>query len=292
MRSVADRTSAQRKEGHAQRYDRPPQGRVKPLRPQFTYSPRVAFDDLTKKQKSALREASRLAHQRDESMGLEDRDVYYLGVAAADLPLIIGGAVSAGLLSVDEVGEPARDLVCDIAAKLREIREAIDAAPPPVEDPYDPSAIVSVSRIVVEIDLLSEGTALFLNRETGEVTVQAEDELFDDEQLNEDEEEGDEGDDGAEAESRAEDDDRTWICLLLSHDMDDFGTMRRFAVRVAGPAARKDLSEALSGRGAYRRFRETIHRRGLTGEWEAYLVEKRADHIRFILEQKGIAFRR
>lgn len=244
------------------------------------------LSDLTKGQKRALREAAALAHQRDRSMGLEDRDVYYLEARSADLPLIIGGAINSGLLSLDDVALPARDLVADIAARLSEAgRGRRDAGPSTPEDPYDPAAIVSVARIVDEIDFLAEGTALFLNLETGEVTVQTEAAWLDGGQLDEDDEEH-------AAASGSVRDDPAWMRLLSHHDLDDYEDMKRFAFRAAGPAASRDLSAALHGRGSHRRFREVIHRRGLAREWEAFRAERRAELVRFELQQHGIAFRK
>ena len=51
------------------------------------------------------------------------------------------------------------------------MRASGHSASPGVQDPHDPAAVISVSHIAGAIDLLSEGTALFVNRQTGEVTV-------------------------------------------------------------------------------------------------------------------------
>lgn len=237
--------------------------------------------DLTKNQKRALREAAALAHQRDRSMGLEDRDVFYLEAGSADLPLIIAGVVNRGILSIDDVGEAARDLVADIAARLREVvRESGNTRRVAVEDPYDPAAPVSVSRILDEMEFLGEGTALFLNGQTGEVTVRAVGDWLD----------ADDAD--VPDEEPSVDEDPAWVRLLSHAEVDDLETMRRFAFRAVGPAASKELSEALHGRGLYRRFRDVIHRRGLEREWDAYRAEKRAALVRSELQQHGIAFRR
>ena len=67
--------------------------------------------------------------------------------------------------------------------------------------------------------------------------------------------------------------------------------MKRFA-RNAMPAASRDLFDALSGRGAFRRFRAVIHERGLKDEWEAFRAGRLADLIRFLLKEKGIPFRK
>ena len=95
------------------------------------------FHDLTKSQKRALREAAALAHQRDVGMPIEDRDVHYLEARNADLPMVVAVAVADGLLKEDEVSEPAREIVRDLVARIRSMRDSISDMPafqPP--DPY------------------------------------------------------------------------------------------------------------------------------------------------------------
>lgn len=237
--------------------------------------------NLTKAQKQALREAAKLAHGRNTSMAREDRDVYYLEAVNADLPILIGGAVCDGLITLDEIGEAARELAAEFAARVAAYRGEVGqraAEPrPPVEDPYDPNAVVSLARIVAEIDMLGNEGTLYVNRETGEVFARTEfmeDAGFDEETL----------------ESLEED--VAWVRVLSSHEINDFETMRRYTNRVAGPAASKELSEAMRGRGAYRRFRDVIHRRGLQKEWDEYREKRLADSVRFALQQHGIPFRK
>lgn len=236
--------------------------------------------NLTSAQKWALREAARLAHGRNTSMAREDRDVYYLESDNADLPILIGGAVCDGLITLDEIGEAARELAGEFAARIAAFRGEVEqraAEPRPLKDPYDPNAVVSLASIVAEIDMLGNEGTLYVNRETGEVfarTELMEDAGFDDETL----------------ESLEED--PAWVRILSSHDINDFETMRRYTNRVAGPAASKELSEAMRGRGAYRRFRDVIHRRGLQKEWDDYREKRLADSVRFALQQHGIPFRK
>ncbi len=118
----------------------------------------------------------------------------------------------------------------------------------------------------------------------------------DDDEDDEDEDHEDDEDDPkwlqrAKAEGRELESNPDWCALLERDDLDDFDTMKRFA-RNAGPAASRDLFDALSGRGAYRRFRDVIHRRGLKDEWEAFRAKRMANLIRFLLKERGIPFRK
>ena len=258
------------------------------------------FHDLTKAQKRALRAAAELAHDRDRTMEREDRDVHYLEARNSDLPIIIGGAIAKGILTLEEVGEPARELVADVAARIRAVwheaeTRAAEAADDGEDeaDGYDAGAPVSVTAIVREIDGLRDETTLYVNRRTGEVRVMEHVYLPD-----EDDDEFDEfleGEPGWEADAKAEGcamvSNPDWIALFERYDISDRDIMIRFA-RNARPAASRDLLDALHQRGAYRRFREEIHRRGLQKEWDAFREERLADSVRFELREKGIPFRR
>jgi hypothetical protein len=95
----------------------------------------------------------------------------------------------------------------------------------------------------------------------------------------------------AKAEGRELESNQDWCALLNQYDLDEYGMRKRFA-RNAMPAASRDLFDALSGRGAFRRFRTVIHERGLQDEWEAFRAGRLADLIRFRLKEKGIPFRK
>lgn len=235
---------------------------------------RAVHERLTKPQKHALREAAQLAHECDRSMSREDRDVYYLEASTDNLPLIVAGAVAKGIIQLDAVGEAARPIVEDLAARLAAFHEQIETMPPPIErDPYDPQAVVSLSAIMADIDMATatDESALYVNTRTGEVFVSLGGD-YDDEEIDPEEE-------------------PDWVFILDRYAIDDMHIMKKFA-RNAAPAASRDLFDALSGRGAYRRFRDVIARRGLQKEWDAWREQKLADLVRSRLEERKIPFRR
>ena len=257
------------------------------------------FHDLTKGQKRALRAAAELAHGRDRKMAWEDRDVHYLEARNSDLPLVVGGAVAQGLVAIDEIGEPARALVADLAARIRAVMDVQPSTARPdagEDDGYDDAAPVSVAAIVREIDSLTDETTLYVNRRTGEARVMEHEYLPD-----EGEEEGEVGEEDlddlpdwqlqARAEGREVASNPDWIALLDRFDVNDRDIMVRYARR-ARPAASRDLLDALHGRGAYRRFRDEVHRRGLQKEWDAFRAESLAELVRDALRERGVAFRR
>lgn len=233
--------------------------------------------NLTNAQRRALRQAAQLAHERDTSRNREDRDVFWLEAGSDDLPIILGGAIEDGILSLDDVGETARAIVGEMAARIAAARSEFaqrQSEPQPVEDPFDPQAIVSLSAVVAEIEFLGNDGTLYVNCETGEVLARTDLMEGDDETL------------------EALEEDPAWVAVLSSFDLHDMETMRRYTNRIAGPAASKELSEALHGRGAYRRFRDVIRRRGLQDEWNEYREKKHEESVRFHLKQHGIRFRK
>jgi hypothetical protein len=257
------------------------------------------FHDLTKGQKRALREAAALAHQRDLTMPIEDRDVHYLEARNADLPLLVAAAVVDGFVAEDEIREPARDLIADLTARIRALRESIAERPATQpRDPYVPDAPVSVKAILELVDMLSDLSVIYVNRKTGETEIFHEDEVSMLENLDEEEEEDEEEEDDLpqwEQDSRKrvreirESDD--WLEILTRMDLDEFGMMKKFALS-ARPSVSKALLEALNGRGAFRRFRGEIHRFGIEAEWDAFRTASIEREIRNALDAREVQYRR
>src|SRR5260221_14207630 len=101
------------------------------------------YHDLTKAQKRALRAAAQLAYDRDLSMSAEDREAHYLEARNADLPIVVGGAVANDIIGIDDVEEGARDLIADLAERIRGVLDAHAEKPEravddewPDEDPH------------------------------------------------------------------------------------------------------------------------------------------------------------
>lgn len=255
------------------------------------------FHDLTKSQKRALREAAALAHRRDVGMPVEDRDVHYLQARNADLPIIVAAAVADGLLREDEVSEPAREIVRDLVARIRSMRDFISDKPafqPP--DPHVADAAVSVGTILGMIDMLSDLSAIHVNRRTGETVVLDEDEFpVDLEEGNAEEAEG--GDPlpqwqrDAMRQAREIRESNDWLEVLSRLDIDEYSIMKRFA-HGARPSVREALLDALSGKGSFRRFRDEIRRTGSDAEWKEFRAERIARQIRDVLDANGVPYRR
>jgi len=103
-----------------------------------------------------------------------------------------------------------------------------------------------------EFEMISDEHRLFYNIETGEFDMYI-DPIYS-------------GiDDDAE---KFEDD--CWIAAPSQRDLGEYDIMVEFAESVTEPRANELLCVALEGRGAFRRFKDTLHRVGLAEEWYAF----------------------
>lgn len=112
---------------------------------------------------------------------------------------------------------------------------------------------VKLSDIIDAIDFTDEYTEYFLDRETGEVlmvndmvmSTSETEEIYD--QL----------------------DEHGFYRLPDQRDIDDYRSMVDFISELPSPAADR-LSRAISGRGAFRRFKDEIIRLGVEKEWYSF----------------------
>ena len=61
-----------------------------------------------------------------------------------------------------------------------------------------------------------------------------------------------------------------WVELPSQFEIDEYDIMRRFARDYPVDSISDELSDALHGHGAFRRFKDTLHRRGIAEEWYAF----------------------
>ena len=61
-----------------------------------------------------------------------------------------------------------------------------------------------------------------------------------------------------------------YIALPSKYDFNEWDLMRRFALYEVDPKVTDELLDAIHGRGAFRRFKEAIHRLGVAEQWYDY----------------------
>ena len=153
------------------------------------------------------------------------------------------------------------------------------------------AAIVSLRDVIDEMEIMSDEATSYINRKTGELIT-----LTD--EISAMAEDPDDAEEAAEwqkdilpkvREVAASED---FIPLPGKFEIHEWSIMERFARSLTDAAATDELDTALHGRGAFRRFKDTVQRPGIADEWyrfsDAVLAEVAID----CLEAHGIEFRR
>ena len=81
-----------------------------------------------------------------------------------------------------------------------------------------------------------------------------------------------------------------WIRCPRQRDLREYDIMADFAATVGDPHVNELLSVALEGKGAFRRFKDTLHRVGLTDEWYAFKHKAYVEIVREWCEENGIEY--
>lgn len=112
---------------------------------------------------------------------------------------------------------------------------------------------VKLSEIIDAVNFTDQNSEYFLDKETGEVV------LVNDILMNDDERE----------EVCEKLDEHGFYRLPTTFEIDDYGTMVDF-ISTLPDSLGSQLSSAISGRGAFRRFKYEVRRLGLENQWYAY----------------------
>ena len=83
-----------------------------------------------------------------------------------------------------------------------------------------------------------------------------------------------------------------FIPLPGKFEIHDWSIMERFARSLSDGAANDELQAALHGRGAFRRFKDAVHRRRIADEWYRFRDAALEEIAIVFLEAHGIAFHR
>ena len=121
---------------------------------------------------------------------------------------------------------------------------------------------LNLNEVAEEFEMIDGQTHLFYNTETGEFDFYGDYMDFDD------------------ADSEKFEDD-CWIAAPRQYDIGEYDIMVEFAETVTDPHANELLCVALEGKGAFRRFKDTLNRVRLVEEWYAF---KRQSYINLARE--------
>jgi Uncharacterised protein family (UPF0158) len=153
------------------------------------------------------------------------------------------------------------------------------------------AVIVSLSDVIEQMDLTSDEATAYINRKTGELITLTDEELA----LAEDPEEAAEAPQWQKdllpkaREVMASED---YIPLPSKFEIHEWSIMERFAQSLTDTAVSDELDAALHGRGAFRRFKDALHRLGIVDEWYRFRDAALEEIAIEFLEAHGIAYRR
>ena len=82
-----------------------------------------------------------------------------------------------------------------------------------------------------------------------------------------------------------------WIAAPSHRDIGEYEIMAEFAEGISDPHKNELLSLALGGKGAFRRFKETLRRVGLTEEWYAFKHNAYGEIVKAWCEENRIAYK-
>ena len=130
-------------------------------------------------------------------------------------------------------------------------------------------AIVSLHEIVDQLTCLDDESTAYLNKETGEVVMVSREDMSWAEEGGELEDIQDEPEWQREIFRIAIDvlDSDDYVALPGKFELDEYDIMRDFCASVAGDRLRDRLLDAIRGAGAFRRFRDAIHRFDIAEDW-------------------------
>ena len=131
------------------------------------------------------------------------------------------------------------------------------------------AVVVSLRKVVDAIGALMEGSTAYLNRQTGELYTLQEDDaelVTDDADL----EDLPDWQRDAIPVIREILESEDWLALPTKFDIHEWAIMDEFSCSVDDPELRDELRNAIRGAGAFRYFKDTIHRHELQESWYNY----------------------
>ena len=149
--------------------------------------------------------------------------------------------------------------------------------------------VVSLRDVVDEMDVMNDEFHAYLNKETGELVT------ITDEEINAIENDDDWGEypewqQEELAKAKKILDTSDYLPLPSKFDIHEYAIMERFCYSVEDPKLSDELSYQIRGSGAFRRFKDAIHRYGVEDDWYRFRDKAFQEIAIEWLESNGIAF--
>jgi hypothetical protein len=148
------------------------------------------------------------------------------------------------------------------------------------------AAKVSLARVVEEMDVFGDEWSAYLNRRTGELETLAESDVL--------AVEDGQGEPEFLEEARIREilDSKDWLALPSKFDIHEYSIMERFCYGVEADEARDELLVAIRGPGAFRMFKDRIHRLCIQDDWYRFRQQAFEEIASDWLEANGIPYTR
>jgi len=147
---------------------------------------------------------------------------------------------------------------------------------------------VKLKKIVGTLDAMKDQQTAYLHKVTGEVLT------FDESVLESAKNGAQEGEGaGSEAVKRAADvlkDAETFARLPLKGDIHEYRLMSTFADSITNKSVASMVKLSITGKGAFRRFKDVLRRYGMTEQWNEYKEPAIAKVARRWCERNGIEY--
>ena len=144
---------------------------------------------------------------------------------------------------------------------------------------------VSLKKVADELEMMSEGIAVYINTKTGQI-VAVTDDL---EMMLDDDDPPDWAQDILPEVREALNSDE-FISLPDAYEIHEYAIMERFSHAVQDEALRNELLDLIRGSGAFRRFKNFIDHKGIDKDWYAYRESALVETAREFLEEHKIPF--
>jgi hypothetical protein len=149
------------------------------------------------------------------------------------------------------------------------------------------SAVVSLAALVEELEILGEGAHGFVNRRTGELYGTTSELL---EKAEEEDEELLDWEVEIVNKLREVLGSADWLELPARQSYEDYRLIEQFCLDRCEGRVQEDLLAAIVGRGAFRRFKDGLHRWGIQDEWYTFRRQALAEDAAGWLEAQGIPY--
>lgn len=130
---------------------------------------------------------------------------------------------------------------------------------------------LDLNKAAEEFDMISSEMHLFYNIVTGEFAFYSD--FMDIDDVDAEKFEGD-----------------AWIAAPRQRELNEYSIMVNFAKTTANPCTNELLCVALEGRGAFRRFKDTLHRVGLVDKWYTFKHSAFVEIAKEWCEENGIEY--